>query len=159
MHQSMHPNIAVNKHKPTKMTIAFPQTSFPVRLLKSTASGHFKSGAAFFAFCTCFSNQPMHFFINHNRPAPSLFAFVSSLSTYSPVPPDDVPSKLLEIIIGKEDRRRNKILVGDGVVVRLFLSRPPCLVHPTISCRLRLPLCLDNKDGWRTPRAATVLVM
>ena len=46
MHQSMHPNIAVNTHKPTKITIAFLVTSFAVSLLKSTASGHFKSGAA-----------------------------------------------------------------------------------------------------------------
>lgn len=163
MHQSMHPNIAVNTHKPTKMTIAFPHTSRPVCLLKSTASGHFKSGAAFFAFCTCFSTQPMHFFIHHNMPPPSLFVFVSSSLTYSPLPPDDVPSKLLgEIIVGKEDLRRNKILVVDGGVnVRPFLSPPPprVAVNRTMSCRLRLPLCFDDSDGWRTPRARAALVM
>jgi hypothetical protein len=57
----MHPNIAVNTHKPIKITIAFLVTSLAVCLLKSTASGHFKSGAAFRAFCTCFCNHRMHF--------------------------------------------------------------------------------------------------
>jgi hypothetical protein len=41
------------------------------------------------------------------------------------------------------------------------LSPPPprVAVHRTMSCRRRLPLCLDDSDGWRTPRARAARVM